>query len=232
MPAPANIASALAGLPNDLQRRPELNEFAMAIYAGIVPAGELSDEDQAMWQERAWQKALGQSEKRGVVLGGVQPVNGADTLLPPGVGGEALDAAIGDTLGGAVNPFIGTSMGAADIAPWAAAGLGGTSLPMMDGKVISRRLWDSGNITIKPVPSAGANAYAMFYTSASGASQPVTNGTSSIVYVFDPAKLIEASKASVAPTVRAPSPQRSAVSAPADPYGSAIMAPRITDGGQ
>lgn len=96
----SDVAAALSFIPNGAAVTNDIMRVAEALYAargqGLDPG---SDEAKAL-MEQSVQRALGQSaDSRGRTIGGVQPVNGHATLLPPSVSGEALNRAFGVAMG-------------------------------------------------------------------------------------------------------------------------------------
>lgn len=90
----ADMAAAISVLPNPAQVQTDVMQVAQAIYAsrarGLDPNSEAANEV----MKGAVQSALGQTEGRRGLLGGVQEVSGHQTLLPPTVSGKDLDEAL------------------------------------------------------------------------------------------------------------------------------------------
>ncbi|GGE29895.1 hypothetical protein GCM10011360_17450 [Primorskyibacter flagellatus] len=221
-------ANAFKGVPGAIAAQSEVMAAAQAIYAADPAARTIEPTSDAATElmAKAVQTALGQAKnKRGQLTGGVQKVMDHDTLLPIGVSGEDLDAAIRKSMRGLPHEGKGfaagmANMGAAllgsfttDDAAWTAAtareGFEGGP-PLYNGKPIPPKYVGDGNIRI--VPAAG-NLYRMEIIS--GSSVLNAEDADGNVFFFDPKKLMEAENSS-----------RPKTSLPLEPFDSAKHQPR------
>ena len=192
-------ADALMALPGADAAMRETMEFAKAIYAarsqGVT---QTSDEEKTMMQE-AVQTALGQTEdRRGRKVGGVQEIGGQPLLLPVGVAGEdvtaALQAATGapktgfqrmlsDAVGGwvAPKPEIWISASEQEGRPG--------SVPYVRGEPMPPWVFTGGHLRFIP---AGRNLYRMEMDT--GGQRTPVEGADGLTMFVDLERMIEASK--------------------------------------
>ncbi len=197
------VKSALENTPGAMGSITALSDTARAIYAARIPAG--ADEDtQAQVMEEAWQAALGQSNRLGRTMGGVQDVGGNPVLLPPTMNGEdltqALNAAFG--LNESAAGFWGrlSSVGRTNnvaLPPrsdmWMAAANG--MLPAIGGQPIDPRTWREGEMTLTPV---GGTKYRLTVRRVIGGEEIVQDvgvqgQPDDVPFIFDAELLLEAS---------------------------------------
>jgi hypothetical protein len=170
-----------------------LMKLATAIYAtnarGIDPASEESKD----LMKAAINKALGAStDPRGRATGGVQEIAGHQVYLPIGLSGEVLNEALErgfKTEMSAMEAF-GSIWGSGSVAQadvWGPAGVGGSagSPPMLEGKPMSDRYFQSGEMKLIPVTK---DVYRMeIHRPGGGVLFP--RDASGNVYIFDVKKL-------------------------------------------
>ena len=176
----SQLGDAFEGIPGSEKIQAELMPAAQALYATVARGVEPSSEDAKTKMADAIQAALGQSERRGKLTGGVQSVLGDQTLLPIGVNGAHAEAAVRLALGGLPNAEdsfwggmanLGAGLfGAFDAdddhaAAWAAAGSG---VPQLNGEPIPHKYIEA--LRIIPMPDgryrmelgAGVKTYPIF----------------------------------------------------------------------
>ncbi|GIT90149.1 hypothetical protein JANAI62_03680 [Jannaschia pagri] len=92
-----HFGDAFAGI--DVGARGDLGKAASALYAANTGGAKLDEAGQQEAIIAAVQQAAGQTtDRRGRLLGGIQEVNGTQTLLPPNVNGEMVTQALRDAL--------------------------------------------------------------------------------------------------------------------------------------
>lgn len=156
-----DISAALSIVPITAQG--ELRKFAVSIYAARA-RGVTDAEDQKAIMEGAVQSALGQTtNKRGKVIGGVQPIGDNPVLLPPGISGEDAQHALEMAFSAGqrnLSPMEGfAQIGAAllgqdTIGQLPQEWVGGNT-PLLGGKPLNPKLFNNGNIRL--VPSTGSS---------------------------------------------------------------------------
>tara|TARA_R110000851_G_scaffold308778_1_gene467901 strand:+ start:32540 stop:35191 length:2652 start_codon:yes stop_codon:yes gene_type:complete len=196
-------AAAFAGTSGSEAAQGEIMAAAQAIYAadpsarGIEPTSEAATE----LMKGSIQKAMGQTKtRRGTVLGGVQLIMGASTILPPGISGDAVNDALQLAFSGEVegessfsrgmNALTGGLFGAdvttQNVDMWGdgatASGIG----PMFNGKPIPHAYTRDGGIRVVP---HGGNQYRIEILTSSGPKKAEdANGN---VFFFDMQKLMD-----------------------------------------
>ncbi|GGO50874.1 hypothetical protein SAMN05444398_101859 [Roseovarius pacificus] len=208
-----DFAPAFAGLPGGIEAQADAMMAARAIYANRAGGAELDDAGKEDLMRQSINAALGGSKnKRGHATGGVQTILKNQTLLPVGVSGIDVEAAMQKALTGTA-PHKGRgplsamgNLGAAlfdstsyelDPEVWAEASDQGTptlgGIPTIGG-VIPKRLIDGGNVRLI---AAGQQGYRMEVTIGSGTYDATdANGK---LFFFDLNKLMEAAIAPNAP---------------------------------
>ncbi|WP_111732193.1 hypothetical protein [Roseovarius amoyensis] len=147
--APA-VAEAMAGLPDAGNMQKRVMKFAQALYA-TQAGGVQTDEDRKELMAEAVNRALGQETLPKGVAGGVQDVNGFETLLPTGMTVKEFNQAVfgvgevsgfGPVVGvGKAGPMIGFSTGTGvefDADRWKAASRD-ESLPTFRGTPLDEK---------------------------------------------------------------------------------------------
>lgn len=187
-----DIATALAGLPAAIQNQGDIIAAATALYAvnarGVDPSSDAAKD----LMEQAVQTSLGQSQKRGVITGGVQNIGGNPVLLPPGMAGEdlnsALEAAVsGDTSG--LGFFERLALPFSGVEPrniWP----GGVA-PMLEGEPLNPQYLRDGLIMLTPV---GGSNYRLSVKGGDGVFTDARMPDGMSAYVFDAQKLIDAAR--------------------------------------
>lgn len=99
------MATALMAAGVDSVKQGQIMTFANAIYASRARNLDPKSQEAVGIMRDAVQAALGQkTDKRGALTGGIQEVGGNDVLLPVGVAGIALDAALDKAFTGGPKP--------------------------------------------------------------------------------------------------------------------------------
>ncbi len=146
----------------------ELLQFATAIYAATAQ-GVTDEAQQKELMSQAVQKALGQStDPKGNLIGGVQKIGEFDTLLPPDVAGDKVNAALEAAWSGAkFMPKVPMQVAAGGVNVWGALG----QAPHMGGKPVDPAYADY----MRLVPIGNDGRYRMEFTLPGGGTEPVMN---------------------------------------------------------
>lgn len=151
-----DIATALSVLPNDALKSGELLTMATAIYANNARGVDPSSADAKEKLTTSLQLALGQStNRRGQTTGGVQKVSGQPVLLPVGVAGEDVEAALHKGLGKPQPSMMEVlTFSAPDPEAWAGNAdfwsKVGSGMPMLGGRPVTEAMLRKGNVRIVP----------------------------------------------------------------------------------
>jgi hypothetical protein len=191
----ADLQAALGASSAMLPGMEGVRKTAIAIYAARVPANA-DDEMQANVMTEAWQSALGQTTAVDgeTLLGGVQTVGGQPVLMPLGMAGADLEAAMGAAFGfkdmSAMETF-GSIWGGAepDLAIWQAAG----GVPVLGGQPLDPSLWDEGEIVLTPM---GGTKYMLSVKRGDSLQDAGVQGQDpAMPFIFDAEALIAAAQA-------------------------------------
>jgi hypothetical protein len=191
----ADLQAALGANSAMLPGMEGVRKTAIAIYAARVPANA-DDEMQANIMGEAWQSALGQTTAVDgeTLLGGVQTVGGQPVLMPLGMAGADLEAAMGAAFGfkdmSAMETF-GSIWGGAepDLAIWQAAG----GVPVLGGQPLDPSLWDEGEIVLTPM---GGTKYMLSVKRGDSLQDAGVQGQDpAMPFIFDAEALIAAAQA-------------------------------------
>jgi hypothetical protein len=188
----ADIATALSQLPNAVAAEGDIMATAKAIYAARSRGVDPNSPDAARLMGDAVNAALGGSTDRNDrPIGGVQTIGGYPALLPPGMSGETLNAAMqkaftADMTFGQRMGFPGGSM---DIKPdlWKAAGA--LSVPILEGRPLQQS--DLQYVQIVPL---GGNMYRLQLNVGGQIVEPHPEGADMLPFLFDVSELIKAAK--------------------------------------
>jgi hypothetical protein len=190
----ADLQAALGANSAMLPGMEGVRKTAIAIYAARVPANA-DDEMQANIMGEAWQSALGQTTAVDgeTLLGGVQTVGGQPVLMPLGMAGADLEAAMGAAFGfkdmSAMETF-GSIWGGAEPDPaiWQAAG----GVPVLGGQPLDPSLWDEGEIVLTPM---GGTKYMLSVKRGDSLQDAGVQGQDpAMPFIFDAEALIAASQ--------------------------------------
>mgnify|MGYP000848976313 FL=1 len=193
------MATALMAAGVDSVKQGQIMTFANAIYASRARNLDPKSQEAVGIMRDAVQAALGQkTDKRGALTGGIQEVGGNDVLLPVGVAGIALDAALDKAFTGGPKPeqsflesldmFSGSYLPQHDAAMWAKADA--KSPPMLGGKPLDYSTFSNGHLRLIPVKG---NTYRMQVETGKGGITDVRDADGGL-FLFDAAKLAGALK--------------------------------------
>jgi hypothetical protein len=190
----ATVATAFEGVPGGFDAQGEIMEAARALYAAEPSARTLEPTSDAAKDimGKMVQKALGQSERRGKLTGGVQTILGGDTLLPIGVSGEEVERAVKSAFGVMPPSLIGRLMtGPGSLGQaisdniWSAVG----GAPLHNGKPIPMDYAAKDKLRLVP---SGGNLYRIEIMA--GADPIPAQDAEGNVFFFDVQKLLEAAR--------------------------------------
>jgi hypothetical protein len=189
------MATALMAAGVDSVKQGQIMTFANAIYASRARNLDPKSQEAVGIMRDAVQAALGQKTDKRVVTGGIQEVGGNDVLLPVGVAGIALDAALDKAFTGGPREAPSTwdilmfNAGPKhDAAMWAKADA--KSPPMLGGKPLDYSTFSNGHLRLIPVKG---NTYRMQVESGKGGITDVRDADGGL-FLFDAAKLAGALK--------------------------------------
>jgi hypothetical protein len=162
----SNFAEAFAGVPFPVEARSEVLAAARAIYASRAAGADLDEGAQANLMKSSINAAMGAeaSIDGKTVTGGVQEVMGRPTIMPPGVKGGDVDAALEKAFApimpdgalattiAALSPW-GTDMVDLDLSAFSEAS--GMGLPRVLGSEVSADLVMGADIGIVAIGSKG-----------------------------------------------------------------------------
>lgn len=177
----------------------DVMKTAVAIYAATAPANTSPSSPAAQkYMETALQMALGQgTNKKGDTTGGVQEVLGKPTLMPVGVAGADLEAAMEAAMSpveqSAMEAFgsIWGGAPAVDMALWQSAS--GGQIPTVDGEPIDAGFLRRHDVVLTPVRIEGNDSTTLYMLSVdnNGQIQDVRAGATGAPFIFDAQTLID-----------------------------------------
>jgi len=191
---PEDISQALSSLPKDAQTTKDTLEFAKAIYANDAPRNlDPKSQEAIKLFQSSIQKALGQSTNRsGDQTGGIQDIGGHKVLLPIGVAGTDVSAAIGIAISGKSHlesngrMVVTVNDGMNDGEAWKSAST--QDIPMIGGQPITGDMFSKGYIRVVPYNGSLYRMEQVINGQATGdIRDPMGN-----IYFFDIKKLVDA----------------------------------------
>lgn len=133
-------------------------ETAKAIYGSMARGVDPQSNEATKLMEQAMQEALGQqTDRRGMVTGGVQEVNGFPTLLPPAIAPDDVQALIDSAVGGEV--YRTGRAPAFTIEPDPDMWKGANGLPSYAGKPLTRDQMQDARFVPIEVPGKGISTF-------------------------------------------------------------------------
>lgn len=91
----ADFQAAFLRVPGGLDAQPDIMKAARAIYAARVVGQSLDETQQTELMRESINAAMGGGrDKQNRQTGGVQPINGVSTVIPPGIAGADVEAAM------------------------------------------------------------------------------------------------------------------------------------------
>lgn len=197
-PSYSTMVTMLEQIPGASNTVSDVAAFATSIYA----SGALGiDPDSAAGQElleKSFQRALGQNtDPTGKVRGGVAPIFGMETLLPPDVAATDLEMAVSRAAGTTATgggffsgmAALGGALMGESVQPtpdaWAAAG----GVPHYLGQPLTTKMWQQERVQM--IPLGNPKNPALYRMTVDG--NPVTDATGRMLAV-DVYKLMQATK--------------------------------------